>query len=314
MTHVCVLAGGLCPERDVSIRSGRRVADAMRASGLEVSIRDTDADLLPLWAADPPDVVVPLLHGAVGEDGSLRDVLDTLGLTYVGAGAHACRLAFDKPIAKAMIAAAGVATPDWIALPHSSFRELGAPRIMTAAVARLGLPLVVKPSRGGSALGVYIVHDIADMPPAMVGAFAYSDTVMLESFVPGVELAVSVIDTGEGAQALPAVEIHSDSGIYDYQARYTAGMTEFFCPANLPADQAVAAAQVALTAHRTFGIRDLSRTDMIVDNAGIPHFLETNVAPGMTETSLLPQSVAAAGLALSDVMASLVAAAQARSG
>lgn len=312
MTHVCVLAGGLCPERDVSIRSGRRVADAMRAAGLEVSIRDTDADLLPIWAADPPDVVVPLLHGAVGEDGSLRDALDTLHLPYVGAEPRACRLAFDKPIAKALVAAAGVPTPDWIALPHSSFRELGAPRIMAAAVDRLGLPLVVKPTRGGSALGLHIVHSLDEMPPAMVGAFAYSDTVMLEAFVPGIELAVSVIDTGDGPQALPAVEIHSDSGIYDYQARYTAGMTEFFCPATIPHAQATAAAEVALTAHRTLGIRDLSRTDMIVDPTGVPHFLETNVAPGMTETSLLPQSVAAAGLSLTDVMSMLVARAAAR--
>lgn len=312
MTHVCVLAGGLCPERDVSIRSGRRVAEAMRASGLEVSIRDTDADLLPAWAADPPDVVVPLLHGAVGEDGSLRDVLDTLSLPYVGAGAQACRLAFDKPIAKAMVSAAGVATPDWIALPHSTFRELGAPRIMAASVARLGLPLVVKPTRGGSALGLHIVHTVAEMPPAMVGAFAYSDTVMLEAFVPGIELAVSVVDTGTGPRALPAVEIHSDSGIYDYQARYTAGMTEFFCPASITSEQAAIAAQVALTAHQALGIRDLSRTDMIVDSGGIPQFLETNVAPGMTETSLLPQSVVAAEMSLSDVMATLVALAKSR--
>lgn len=311
MTTVTVLAGGLCPERDVSLRSGRRVAEALRSAGVDVSVRDTDADLLPLWEADPPDVVVPMLHGAVGEDGSLRDILDTLSLPYVGAGPGGSRLAFDKPIAKSLARDAGLATADWLALPHSAFRELGAARVMAAARGRLGLPLVVKPARGGSALGLTIVHEESDLPPAMVAAFAYCDTVLLEAFVPGVEVAVSVLDSGE-PKALPAVEIHSDSGIYDYQARYTAGMTEFFVPARLDEHAAQAAAEAALTAHRTFGLRDLSRTDLIITADGTPVFLETNVAPGMTETSLLPQSVAAAGLDLGRELAKLVALARSR--
>ncbi|HQZ84939.1 MAG TPA: D-alanine--D-alanine ligase [Actinomycetota bacterium] len=306
MTRIAVLAGGLSPERDVSIRSGRRVADALRAIGEEVAVHDTDAELLPEWETDPPDCVIPLLHGAVGEDGSLRDVLDTIGLPYVGARPSACRLAFDKPIAKSQLAEQGVSTPDWIALPHSTFRELGAQRIMSAAIARLGLPLVVKPARGGSALGLAVVRSADELPPAMVAAFAYGETVLLESFAAGIEIAVSVIESPEGTVALPAVEIHSDSGLYDYQARYTAGMTEFFSPARLSQADALAAAETALTAHRTFGIRHLSRTDLIVAADGTPQFLETNVAPGMTETSLLPQSVAAAGLELGTVMATLV--------
>lgn len=306
MTHVTVLAGGLCPERDVSIRSGRRVAEALRSAGLSVVVQDTDAELLPRWAQDPPDVVVPLLHGAVGEDGSLRDVLDTLGLPYVGSLPAGCRLAFDKPIAKDMLRQVGAITPDWLALPHSAFRELGAQRIMTAAVARLGLPLVVKPTRGGSALGLTIVHSAEQLPAAMVAGFSYCTTVLLEAFVPGVEVAVSVIDTGAGPRALPAVELHSDSGVYDYQARYTAGLTEFFAPARISVGAAAAAAELALTAHRTLGLRDLSRTDLIIGPDEQPVFLETNVAPGMTETSLLPQSLAAAGLGLPKLMADLV--------
>ncbi|MDQ1246028.1 MAG: D-alanine-D-alanine ligase [Actinomycetota bacterium] len=306
MTHVSVLAGGLCPERDVSIRSGRRVAEALRAAGYSVDVRDTDADLLALWEQDPPDVVVPLLHGAVGEDGSLRDIIETLGLPYVGAAPAGCRLAFDKPIAKASLQQAGAATPDWLALPHSAFRELGAQRIMTAAVARLGLPIVVKPTRGGSALGLTIVHSAEELPAAMVAGFAYCPTVLLEAFVSGVELAVSVIDTDEGPRALPAVELRSDSGIYDYQARYTAGMTEFFAPARVSHQAAGAAADLALAAHEALGLRDLSRTDMIIDADDSPVFLETNVAPGMTETSLMPQSIAAAGLSLSSVMSDVV--------
>lgn len=306
MTSVSVLAGGLCPERDVSIRSGRRVADALRSLGYDVLVQDTDAGLLPAWDIEPPDAVIPLLHGAVGEDGSLRDVLDTLRLPYVGAGPAACRVAFDKPIAKAALREAGASTADWIALPHSSFRELGAPRLMAAAVARLGLPLVVKPARGGSALGLAVVRTEEELPPAMIAAFSYCDTVMLESYVAGTEVAVSVVDSPDGPVALPAVEILSDSGLYDYQARYTAGMTEFFTPARLDDAASQAAAELALTAHATFGIRDLSRTDLIVMADGTPVFLETNVAPGMTETSLLPQSVAAAGRDLGSVMGELV--------
>lgn len=306
MTSIAILAGGLCPERDVSIRSGRRVADALRSLGYDVAVQDTDAALLPEWDIAPPDAVIPLLHGAVGEDGSLRDVLDTLGLPYVGAGSAACRLAFDKPIAKATMLSEGAATADWIALPHSSFRELGAPRLMTAAVARLGLPLVVKPARGGSALGLAVVHSENELPPAMIAAFSYCDTVLIETFVAGTEVAVTVIDSAAGPIALPAVEIVSDSGLYDYQARYTAGMTEFFTPARLDPAATAAAADLALLAHRLFGIRDLSRTDIIVAEDGTPVFLETNVAPGMTETSLLPQSVAAAGRDLGSVMAELV--------
>lgn len=312
MTKVTILAGGLCPERDVSIRSGRRVAEALRDAGLDVDVRDTDAELLPAWQEDPPDVVVPLLHGAVGEDGSLRDILDTLGLPFVGADAHSCRLAFDKTIAKSVVRAAGLATPDWVALPHSVFRELGAPRLMSAILERFGLPLVIKPARGGSALGVTIVREESELPPAMVAAFSYDETVIVEPFISGVEIAVSVLERGDETVALPAVEIHSDSGIYDYQARYTAGMTEFFAPARLDETQAQAAAQAALAAHRIFGMRDLSRTDLIIDADGTPYFLETNAAPGMTETSLLPQAVAAAGLDLGQEMASLVAQAAAR--
>ncbi len=306
MTRIAILAGGLSPERDVSIRSGRRVADALRAVGEEVTVHDTDAELLPAWETDPPECVIPLLHGAVGEDGSLRDVLDTIGVPYVGARPRACRLAFDKPIAKSQLAEQGVSTPDWIALPHSTFRELGAQRIMSAAIARLGLPLVVKPARGGSALGLAVVRSAEELPPAMVAAFAYGETVLLESYAAGVEIAVSVIESADGTVALPAVEIHSDSGLYDYQARYTAGMTEFFTPARLSEADALAAAETALVAHRSFGIRHLSRTDLIVAADGTPQFLETNVAPGMTETSLLPQSVASAGLELGTVMATLV--------
>jgi len=310
--RVVVLAGGLSPERDVSMRSGRRVADALRLAGVEVQVTDVDATLLPSLAADRPVCVVPLLHGAAGEDGAMRDVLGTLGIPYVGADADACRQAFDKPIAASLVGAAGVAVPARVALPHTTFRELGAPAVLDAVVAQLGLPLMVKPTRGGSSLGCTVVRTAAELPAAMVAAYAYGDIALVESFVSGTEVAVSVVDDGSGPRALPVVEVAPDGGFYDYGARYTAGATEFFVPARLSDDVLAACATAAVTVHRTLGLRDWSRSDLIVDAAGVPWFLEVNVAPGMTETSTYPQAVAAAGLDLGQLTATLVANAVAR--
>lgn len=303
--RVVVLAGGLSHERDVSLRSGRRVAEALRSAGVEVSVHDVDADLVPALSDLRPDLVWPLLHGASGEDGSVRDVVQLLGLRLLGTGPRASRVAWSKPIAKTVVARAGLSTPDFVTLPQSLFRELGAGRVLDAVVARLGLPLVVKPSRGGSALGVNLVTAADDLPRAMVDCFAYSDTALIERAVTGTEVAVSVVDTGDGPVALPAVEIVTE-GPYDYDARYNPGRVEYFTPARLSADAASAVGEVAVAAHRALGLERLSRTDLIVGDDGTPWFLEVNVAPGMTETSLLPQAAEGAGHNLGDLYRSLV--------
>ncbi|RYV51884.1 D-alanine--D-alanine ligase [Pengzhenrongella frigida] len=295
-------------ERDVSLRSGRRVAEALRSAGLEVSLHDVDADLLPALAQGRPDLVWPLLHGATGEDGSVRDILELVGVRYVGTGPRESRVAWSKPIGKTVAARAGLATPDFVTLPQSLFRELGAGRVLESLLARFGLPLVVKPSRGGSALGVTLVRDAADLPRAMVDAFAYGDTALVEQAVEGRELAVSVIEDADGLHALPAVEIVTD-GPYDYDARYNPGRTEYFTPARLSRTEADAVSAAALAAHRALGLRHLSRTDLILDNAGVPQFLEVNVAPGMTETSLFPQAAVAGGRDLPELYRSIVMAA-----
>ncbi len=305
--RVVVLAGGLSPERDVSIRSGRRIADALRATGVEVAVLDADAHLLDALATEPPSCVIPLLHGAPGEDGAIRDVLEALRLPYVGSTAAAARRAFDKPVASGLVRSAGVAVPVSVALPHSTFRELGAGAVLHAVVSHLGLPLMVKPTRGGSSLGCAVVRTADELPAAMVAAFAYGDTAMIETFVEGTEVAVSVVDDADGPRALPAVEISADGGFYDYGARYTAGATEFFVPARLPEPVLAACAHLAVTVHRTLGLRDWSRSDVIVDAAGTPWFLEVNVAPGMTETSTYPQAVTASGTDLGTLTQSLVA-------
>jgi D-alanine-D-alanine ligase len=307
-----VLAGGLSVERDVSLKSGRRVADALRSVGIEAILLDADAELLPRLAAETPDAVFIALHGGPGEDGALRGVLDLLDVSYAGSSAHACRLAFDKPTAKALIAAAGLQTPAWLALPHASFRELGASTVITHLVERLGLPLMVKPAYGGSALGATIVTEAGQLPGALVASFGYAETALIERFVVGTEITVAVIDTGDGPHALPAVEIDALGGPYDYAARYTAGATEFYVPARVSDEAAAAAAHLAVTAHTVLGLADLSRTDCIVDSDGTVHFLEVNVSPGMTETSLFPLAVAAAGMDLGVICRDLLQVAMSR--
>ena len=304
--NVVILAGGLSHERDVSVRSGRRVAESLRDAGTPVTVSDVDSKLLGQWEIEPPTVVIPLLHGTNGEDGSLRDVLETLHLPYVGSRPDACRIAFDKPIAKAVARAAGIRTPESVALPHSTFRELGADAVIKAVAAKVGLPAIVKPTKGGSSLGATVVHDVRELPAALVAAFAYGDVALVEQFITGTEIAVSIIERDGVPTALPAVEIVPDGGFYDYAARYTAGTTEFFTPARLADAIAADAARIAIAAHTALGLRDLSRSDLIVDANGEVWFLEVNVAPGMTETSLFPLAVEAAGLTLGDVMQALV--------
>lgn len=310
-TKVLVLAGGISHERDVSLRSGRRVADSLAAHGLQVELRDPDATLLAYLRASRPDVVWPALHGASGEDGALRGLLDFMGVPYVGSRADASRLAWDKPTAKTIVARAGVATPTSIALPRDAFRELGANSILEEISDEFSGPLIVKPAQGGSSQGVSIVDDRAELPRAMVDAYTYWDVALIEQKITGTEIAIGIIDSGDGPVALPAVEIDPLSGVYSFEARYNAGETRFFVPARIPDSVAALAAEAALAAHRSLGLRHLSRVDLIVDGAGTPWFLEANVLPGLTETSILPQALEAAGHDLGWVYAALADAAMA---
>ena len=313
MSSYLVLSGGLSPERDVSLRSGRRVAEALRLStDDEVREADVDLSLIDALRTHRPSCVIPLLHGAAGEDGALRDVLTSMGLPFVGSTGEAARLAFDKPIAKTLLSRAGIATPGYVALPHATFRELGAGEVLQGIRDLLGLPLVVKPTKGGSALGASLVKSAEEFPSAMVGAFAYSEVAMMEQWIAGTEVAISVLQGPGGLTALPAVEIVPQAEMYDYNSRYTAGTTEFFVPARLCDAVAAECARIALLAHEVLGLRDWSRTDVIVDAQGPPWFLETNAAPGMTETSLFPQSLHCAGLSLGDTALQLVQQAIAR--
>ncbi|MEU3272195.1 D-alanine--D-alanine ligase [Saccharomonospora sp. NPDC006951] len=303
---VAVLAGGLSHERDVSLRSGRRLSVALRDQGITVDEWDTDSGLIARLRDERPDAAVIALHGGEGENGSVQAVLEMLGVPFVGTSSRSCRKAWDKPIAKALVAGADFATPDWIVLPHSTFRELGAQAVLDAIVDRLGLPLMLKPDEGGSALGTQVVRSASELPAAMVGCFAYGDTVLAERFIDGVEVAVTVVEGESGPRALPAVEIVPENGVYDYTARYTAGLTDFFTPARLSEETAKAVGELAVGAHRLLGLRDISRTDAIVASDGTVYFLEVNSSPGLTETSTVPMALEADGTSLGSVFSGLI--------
>lgn len=309
--HVLVLAGGLSPEREVSLRSGTRLQIALREVGVEADVADVDTGLIPSITAYPPNAVFPIIHGIGGEDGSLQEILALLGIPYVGAPASACRLAFDKPAAKVIARNAGLVTPASVTLTREIFHDLGAAAIMNRIVATLGLPLFVKPARGGSAFGATQVRTADELPGAMITCFAYGDTALIEECIVGTEIAVGVVDIGNGPRALPAVEIAPQSGRYDYVARYTAGRTEFHVPARLTRWETMAASTAAVTAHRVLGLRDLSRADFIIRNGQI-FFLEANVTPGLTVTSTLPMALESAGQKLGSICHDLLTLAVAR--
>jgi D-alanine-D-alanine ligase len=310
--HVLVLAGGLSHEREVSLRSGSRVAQALRGVGYEVSVHDADSALLDWIAKNEPEAAVIALHGGRGENGSVQTLLEMLHTPFVGTPSAPCRLSWDKATAKELMRRAGYATPRWVTLSHTAFRDFGAAGLVAALGEELTLPLIVKPLTGGSALGATLVHEASGLPAALVSSFAYGELVLVEEFVHGAEIAVSVIDEGDGPVALPAVEIVAPGEIFDYDARYTAGMTTYHTPARLADDVAATVRETAIAAHRVLGLRDVSRTDAIVAPDGTVWFLEVNVSPGLTETSMLPMAVAAAGRTVGDVYSSLIASAMSR--
>ncbi|MBB2955504.1 D-alanine-D-alanine ligase [Bifidobacterium commune] len=308
-TTVLVICGGISHERDVSLASGHRVSGYLQKAGWNVTMHDMDSDLLP-YLSDPktrPDIVWPLLHGANGEDGSIRDILEVEGLPYIGSRAKASRTAWSKPIAKNVVRKlGGLSTPISVALPESMFRELGARKVVDLLVDSLNLPLFVKPTQGGSAMGCTRVDKAEELPQAMVNSFAYGNVALVEQAVTGTEISVSILDIDGVPLVLPPLEVATPDGDYDYEARITPGPTDFYVPARLPETVLKAAQDAALVAHNTLSLRDISRTDFIVNESGTPQFLESNVAPGMTATSQLPQAAVAAGYNLPDLYSQLV--------
>lgn len=297
---VAVLAGGRSLERAVSQMSGARVEGALRRLDHEVEVLDADHDLGSALQAGGFDCAFIALHGRGGEDGTVQELLELAGIPYTGATPLACASSCDKALAKEALRQAGLPTPPSVTVSAESVRALGADALLDGIAERVGLPLVVKPARGGSAIGVRRVDDEAGLADALLSALAYDDRVVVEAHVDGREIAVAIVR----GRALPPVEaIPRGADGYDFDARYTPGETDFVCPADVGPE----VSRIALTAAEVLGCQSFARVDLLVPEHGPPQILEVNVVPGLTETSLVPIAAQAAGLTFDDVVSSLVA-------
>jgi D-alanine-D-alanine ligase len=304
MSRVAVLKGGRSLERNVSMRSGARVEDALERLGHEVVGIDVGGDLVGRLRAVAPDVAFVALHGRDGEDGTVQELLEILGIPYTGSGVSACIRCADKVLAKHLMLDAGLPTPDFYAFNETAFRELGAADALGAIEQRLAFPIVVKPASQGSALGIKFAQTAAEVPAALVSAFSYDRKVLLERYVSGRDLAISIVD----GQVLPIVEaVPHDEDFYDFAARYTIGRTTFACPAVVGDAETARAQELAGEVWDLLGCRGFARVDLMFDEeAGEFYVLEVNAVPGLTETSLLPLAADAAGMGFDDFVARVV--------
>jgi D-alanine-D-alanine ligase len=302
---IAVLKGGRSLERQVSLKSGARVQDALERLGHDVIPVDVGSDLVARLEAERPELAFVALHGRDGEDGTVQELLEVLGIPHTGSGPSACIRASDKVLAKHAMRDAGIPTPDFFAFSETAFRELGAAQALPAIEERLRFPIVVKPARQGSALGIKFARSAGDVPGALVAAISYDRKVLLERYVRGRDLAVGVVQEDGVARALPLVEaVPREEDFYDFEARYEIGRTRFVCPADVPSDVAEHAAELALATYAALGCYGFARVDLMLDSAsGELSVLEANAIPGLTETSLLPLAAEAAGISFDDLIA-----------
>jgi D-alanine-D-alanine ligase len=308
--RVAVLKGGRSLERQVSLRSGARVQDALERLGHEPIPIDVGADLVAQLSTHRPDVAFVALHGSDGEDGTVQELLEVIGIPHTGSGISACIRASDKVLAKHAMRDRGIPTPDFYAFNETALGALGAAQALPAIEDRLEFPIVVKPARQGSALGIKFARTAADVPTALVAAFSYDRKVLLERYVQGRELAVSILDEDSTPVVLPIVEaLPEQEDFYDFEARYEIGRTRFVCPAELDEAVAARAGEIALETYGLLGCAGFARVDLMLETAtGELYVLEVNPIPGLTETSLLPLAAEAAGISFDELVERVLAA------
>jgi D-alanine-D-alanine ligase len=301
--RIAVVCGGRSSEKEVSRTSGAQVLRALRARGHDAERIEADDELWDALRGGGWDVAFLALHGRYGEDGTVQGVCELLSIPYTGSGVLATALCLDKAMAKRVLVADGIKTPAWRLVPRH-LQPGGAAPAMAGAAADLGLPLVAKPNRGGSTIGLTIVRSEAELSAAYAAAAAH-DVVLCENFVDGLEITIGVLGHNP-PQALPTLEIVSHRPLYDYAAKYTSGQSEHIIPARLPEEQRQAAQRAGERAHAALGCYGMSRVDVIVDGGGEPWVIEVNAIPGLTELSLLPDAARAAGIGFEDLCERLV--------
>ncbi|HWF55126.1 MAG TPA: D-alanine--D-alanine ligase [Solirubrobacteraceae bacterium] len=311
MAKVAVLKGGRSLERQVSLKSGARVEDALAQLGHQVTAIDVGRDLVARLEAAAPDVAFVALHGPDGEDGTVQELLEVMGIAYTGSRVSACTRAADKVLAKHAMRADGIPTPDFFAFNETAFKELGAAQALPKIESRLQFPIVVKPSSQGSALGIKFARTPDDVPAALVAAFSYGRKVLLERYVTGRDLAVSILEQDGVPTALPIVEaVPEQEDFYDFESRYEIGRTRFVCPAELEPAVAERASELATRVYELLGCSVFARVDlMLEETTGELYTLELNPIPGLTETSLFPQAADAAGIGFDELIGRIVDAA-----
>jgi D-alanine-D-alanine ligase len=309
MSRVAVLKGGRSLERQVSLKSGARVEESLRRLGHEVIEIDVGPDLVSCLIESKPDIAFVVLHGRDGEDGTVQELLEVLGIPYTGSRVSACIRASDKVLAKHAMRDAGIPTPDFFAFNETAFKGLGAAQALPAISSRLSFPLVIKPASQGSALGIKFARAAENVPTALIAAFSYDRKVLLERYIAGRELAISVLEQDGQPRALPIVEaVPKQEDFYDFEARYEIGRTRFVCPAELDPAFTLKAQNLALEAFVLLGCSAFARVDLMLDaETSELYVLEVNTIPGLTETSLLPQAADAAGIGFDDLIARILA-------
>jgi D-alanine-D-alanine ligase len=284
---IAVLMGGLSAEREVSLRTGQAISQALKRCGYQVCDIDAGRDLPQQLQRAGIEVAFIALHGRYGEDGTVQGVLEMAGIPYTGSGVLASSLAMDKVATKKMLCYHGIATPDFAVIRPGQFRQDALP----------DYPLVVKPAREGSTIGISIAHNEQELAAGLEEAFRHDDLVLVEKFVAGAEVTVGVLD----GQPLPVIQVVPKGGFYDYQAKYTPGQTEYLLPAPLPQSLYKALQNAAVQVFEAIGCRGAARVDFMVADTAF-YCLEVNTIPGMTETSLLPKAAGAAGMTFDELV------------
>ncbi|MEW6229233.1 MAG: D-alanine--D-alanine ligase [Bacillota bacterium] len=302
---VALVLGGKSAEREISLRTGQQVGLALKQKGHDVISLDLDSNLVPALEREKPDVVFIALHGRYGEDGCLQGLLEIMGIPYVGSGVLASALAMDKVMSKKLFRLEGLACPRELVVKKQEIDGGDTAEFIERVKETFGFPAILKPNREGSTIGLTLVKEPDQLPDALVRAFEYDSEALVEEYIRGTEITVGVLGNRE-PWALPVLEIVSATGLYDYEAKYTKGMSEHIIPARISDSAYRAAQRAAVKAHTALGCRGMSRADFIVGPGDRPCILEVNTIPGMTETSLLPDAARAAGIEFPDLVDMLI--------